>query len=496
MVLTPMELCKTLPPYVALSHCWGSCPTLKTLSTNIERFRIGVPLRDLPPTFKDAVKMTKSLSFDYIWIDSLCIVQDSLTDWEEQSSLMALVYGNAELVLAASSASSTVDGFLKERKGYRESSVRLACIQNQDRAITLKYRLLQPKDLAPMLDPLDQRAWALQERLLARRYLAIGSHDTSWTCTTSSACECEWWRVASVWRYEIPNIESVLQKIDKTEELAKCWREKVLRHYSFRGLTVSSDNLVAVSAIASVFREKLGSDYLAGIWLEDLIPGLLWGSVIRRHAAYASDRSAPSWSWASLPTLHFSIHDNYRTLSKIESLVRVMETKTTTSTMNSFGSVHSGYIKLWGQVWRAEVAASQLDLPFPVGRDHWLKVKGYLRNIFMLLFDMSLMMLDVCLSDGTIERSMRRVRREEVRDMLYIGNLHEREMINLLMVPLMKEIQGRQGSKQTVIYGLILGRSPKDPHKFERVGRFETHNLTAIRSRGHHYLGEQELVII
>lgn len=187
-----MSLCETLPPYVALSHCWGSSLTLKTLSSNIEAFRIGIEHRDLPLTFKDAVKMTESLGFHYIWIDSLCIIQDSLADWEEQSSLMAFVYGNSDLVLAASSASSTDDGFLKERTCYRESSLQLACFQNRDKPLYLRYRLLQPKNAAPMLDPLDGRAWALQERLLARRYLAFGSHDTSWTCMTSSACECEW----------------------------------------------------------------------------------------------------------------------------------------------------------------------------------------------------------------------------------------------------------------------------------------------------------------
>ncbi|POS70842.1 hypothetical protein DHEL01_v210766 [Diaporthe helianthi] len=158
-----------------------------SISTNIETFRLGIQVRDLASTFRDAIKMTEWLGFRYIWIDSLCIIQDSLTDWEVQSSLMASVYGSTELVLAASIASSTEEGFLKvERTGYRETSLKIS--GNKKSVLNLKYRLLNPIDVFPMLEPLEYRAWALEERLLARQYLAIGSYDTTWACTTCSAC--------------------------------------------------------------------------------------------------------------------------------------------------------------------------------------------------------------------------------------------------------------------------------------------------------------------
>lgn len=429
---------------MALSHCWGSSPTLKMLSTNIESFRIGIKVRDLPSTFKDAVQMTRLLGFDYIWIDSLCIVQDNLTDWEEQSSLMASVYGNAELVLAASSASSTEDGFLKEREGYRESSLRLSCVPNEDSFLDLRYRLLTQKDLEPMVDPLDRRGWGFQERLLARRYLAIGSHDTSWACTTALACECEWWRVASVWRDDVPNIRRLLRET-ADEKMAHCWREKVLNHYAGRKLTVPSDNLVAISAIASIFRDRLGPEYYAGIWQKDIIPGLLWNTW--GDGAHITDHSTPSWSWACLPALTFMNSTAPFGLSKSKELARVLEIKTTMSTMDSFGSVNSGFIKLWGQVWKAEVptgrpvmeSTDRRDPLLDLLDDPLLKVKGYLENTFRLYFDTQLMMVDVCLADGARERSMRRIRAGEVKGKFHIGNIQEGETIHLLMVPLLKE---------------------------------------------------------
>lgn len=506
LILESLELREDVPQYVALSHCWGSSLTLKTLSTNIESFRTGIQVRDLPSTFIDAVKMTRLLGFDYIWIDSLCIVQDNLTDWEEQSSLMASVYGNAELVIAASSASSTEDGFLKQRKGYRESSLRISCAQNKDNVLDLRYRLLTAKDLKPMVDPLDLRAWAFQERLLARRYLAIGAHDTSWTCTTALDCECEWWRIASIWRNEVPNIKRLLRET-ADEEMAHCWRENVLEHYAGRDLTVRSDNLVAISAIASIFRDKLGPGYYAGIWQQDIIPGLLWAA---GDATRSPDHSTPSWSWASLPTLRFAPIGRPSGLSESKELAKVLEIKTTTSTVDPFGSVNSGFIKLWGQVWRAEILTSKPTIESPDVRvpvpdllvDPLLKVKGYLENTFRLYFDMSLIMVDVCLADGAKERSMRRARGGEAQEDFYIGNLQEGETIHLLMVPLIKtEYQDRNDCKKVLIMGLILGRSCEQCTRYERVGRFRTFNLTAIGSQAHREnsaddLDEQEIVII
>lgn len=485
--LTPVKLGEGLPPYVALSHCWGSCPTLKLLSTNFARFLVGIERCDLPSTFKDAVKMTKLLGFDYIWIDSLCIIQDSPTDWEEQSSLMASVYGNADLVIAASSASSTEDGFLKERKGYRDSTLRLSSLRNQGHTLNLRYRLLQPKRLAPMVDPLNRRAWALQERLLARRYLAIGSHDTSWTCMTSMACECEWWRVASIWRDDIRNVKRLVQ--DATvAELGGFWRRRVLGHYFGRGLTVPSDNLVALSAIASTFQKKMRSKYHAGIWQDDLLPGLLWYS-FHPETGYGSNHSAPSWSWASLPTL--DVREQWVIVDCTEAYAqaRVLETNTIMSTLNQFGSVCAGFIKLWGRLWRVEATASELSSED--GDTHLqLEVKGYFKNDFLLAFDTSLIMVKVCLFGQSEENSLRRVRREEVKNEFYIGNVEQGKNITLSMVPLLEH---QYSSQRTDIVGLILGRSPKDPTKFERIGWFHTRNLTVC---GPDENNEQELVII
>ncbi|TDZ36993.1 hypothetical protein CTRI78_v011208 [Colletotrichum trifolii] len=98
--------------FIALSHCWGTSPPPRTLQGNIRAHLDGIDLATLPQTFQDAVAITRFLGLRYIWIDSLCIVQDDKLDWEREAAKMADVYGLAHLVLGASSAAGGTDGFL------------------------------------------------------------------------------------------------------------------------------------------------------------------------------------------------------------------------------------------------------------------------------------------------------------------------------------------------------------------------------------------------
>jgi hypothetical protein len=83
---------ETIPPYTTLSHCWGSLEFFKLKKSNIDSLlHHGFPHERLPKTFQDAIKVSQSLGFKYIWIDSLCIVQDDVEDWSRESSLMSNV---------------------------------------------------------------------------------------------------------------------------------------------------------------------------------------------------------------------------------------------------------------------------------------------------------------------------------------------------------------------------------------------------------------------
>lgn len=110
---------ETLPTnttYLSLSHCWGTVEFLVMTSENLSQLEASLPVHKLSRTIQDAMRVTLKLGFEYIWIDSLCIVQDDLEDWTKQASLMGDVYANASCNISASAAAHGAEGFLLSRE--------------------------------------------------------------------------------------------------------------------------------------------------------------------------------------------------------------------------------------------------------------------------------------------------------------------------------------------------------------------------------------------
>jgi hypothetical protein len=102
--------------YAALSHCWGSSPRLTTTKSNWAKLAVNVSFSALPPLFQDAVIITRQLGLRYIWIDSLCIIQDSLRDWESESSKMGSIYQNSYITISATNSGDGSEKCLAERR--------------------------------------------------------------------------------------------------------------------------------------------------------------------------------------------------------------------------------------------------------------------------------------------------------------------------------------------------------------------------------------------
>jgi hypothetical protein len=98
--------------YIALSHRWGGSRTLTTTTSSLKQRLSGIAWNDVPKTFQNAITITRLLHVRYLWIDSLCIIQDDIKDWEIESSNMASVYQNAYLTIAASSSTGSSSGCL------------------------------------------------------------------------------------------------------------------------------------------------------------------------------------------------------------------------------------------------------------------------------------------------------------------------------------------------------------------------------------------------
>lgn len=128
-----------------------------------KNYLAGIKVKRLPRSFQDAIRITQALGVQYIWIDSLCIIQDSpeMVDWRKEAPRMAEVYGNSYCNIAASNARNSREGLFRRRtaSGLAPSTVRL-----QWRGEDMECKLIREDYwLGEVLsEPLYGRAWVLQ----------------------------------------------------------------------------------------------------------------------------------------------------------------------------------------------------------------------------------------------------------------------------------------------------------------------------------------------
>lgn len=173
--------------YVALSHCWGPLKDNEKFCTskhNIEQLKACIAVESLPRMFRDTVTVTRGLGIKYIWIDSLCIIQDDEDDWERESGRMGRVFSDAYCTISASSASSSLEGFLTPRTPRR-------CVELPTRSAGMLYVCPAIDDFHHdvELGQLNRRGWVLQERALSRRSIYFTSTQVYWECGDGVRCE-------------------------------------------------------------------------------------------------------------------------------------------------------------------------------------------------------------------------------------------------------------------------------------------------------------------
>lgn len=103
-------------PYMTLSHCWGKARFLKLTSLTHDRLQQGFALAELPPTFQDAIMVTRALGVNFLWIDALCIIQDSDVDWQHEATMMSQVYSNSICNISALDAQDSTAGLFFDRE--------------------------------------------------------------------------------------------------------------------------------------------------------------------------------------------------------------------------------------------------------------------------------------------------------------------------------------------------------------------------------------------
>ncbi|TGO45033.1 hypothetical protein BCON_0431g00010 [Botryotinia convoluta] len=277
----------TKPCYATLSHCWGKTDFLKLLDDSLEHFMVEIPEAKLTKTFRDAIHITRSLGLPYLWIDSLCIIQSSKSDWQKEAALMCSVYSGSTINIAAAGATDGTKGcFLKPLGSGGNVQIQSTKKEIWDIGPDTFYRLV-------LGSPLAKRAWCLQERLLPPRTLHLAETELFWECRHCNASE--------YFPNSIPRVTGPFTfERNQNKTLSDSW-SNIVALYSTANLTFKRDKLVAISGVAKRIQEENQDLYLAGLWLKGIEFQLLWyQDPPENRLSRDSEYRAPSWSWASV----------------------------------------------------------------------------------------------------------------------------------------------------------------------------------------------------
>jgi hypothetical protein len=161
--------------YATLSYCWGNSNHLRLEKATLDRFQDGINVAELPKTMQQAVAIVRELDLDFLWIDSLCIIQDSTDDWRAQSAMMGSIYQHSHISLAASSSTDSEGGLTFERDPQIIQPVQVTCRFPFDNYTSPPgiYNIFPQQPYLEWVEkePLNSRGWVIQERLLAPRTL-------------------------------------------------------------------------------------------------------------------------------------------------------------------------------------------------------------------------------------------------------------------------------------------------------------------------------------
>ncbi|UPK91972.1 hypothetical protein LCI18_002907 [Fusarium solani-melongenae] len=297
--------------YAALSHCWGGSTPTKTTTATVQDYTTSLPA-DLPKTFLDAIKVARVLGIPYLWIDSLCIIQDSAEDWQHEASRMAQVYANAYVTIFADAAPDSTSGFLDppSRDATPRFNVPFKTQDLEEGVLHIRTRGFLAEELpfhtwttkgGKGRSKLSTRGWVFQERLLSPRTLHFSRNEMAWECRSVCECECSATSLRTLRTMSVIKHFLYPQNIDASNVQAS-WRSDIVPAYTQLGLTFPTDKLPAIEGLARA-AGKLRSDdeYVFGLWRNSIKADLMWH--IPRNGRSSNrivDGGAPTWSWASL----------------------------------------------------------------------------------------------------------------------------------------------------------------------------------------------------
>ncbi|KAL9039821.1 MAG: hypothetical protein Q9180_002300 [Flavoplaca navasiana] len=377
---------------------------------NITAWKRAIRDSELMQTFKDAVKITRELGIQYVWIDSLCIIQDSEADWLHESSLMSNVYKYAYFTVAAAAAENDEGGCFSDRDPQYDLPIQVDFSESQSQPPLLH----QIEDQAETEgDPMLKGAYALRDqhvwftnietsqlfrrawRLLSPRLLYFGHTQVFWECSELQACESHSLGSPTLEHY-IPlghntdNLFNLQKDRDmkptaiQDARISGTW-ELTVEKYTQSHLTEERDRLIAISAVAREIKPILQCRYLAGHWEKDLVMQLCWD--MPHPGGYRpTTYRAPSWSWASVEgeCWYKREYDGSPEVDPPEKLIEVLAAHIELVTEDEMGLVKGGHLDVSGQLSQI----SPRGKAWESGGSSPLLIQGLPTNLRMTLDDL------------------------------------------------------------------------------------------------------------
>lgn len=305
-----LRICLTSPTraegYVALSHLWGGMTPRLATTNSLEYFQTRIPVEYLPRTLLDAIQVTRWLSIQYLWIDTLCIIQDSSDDWSEQAGQMAKIFENSTVTIAAHAAADSYSGFLSSTPRIWAPSEPVSVFDEQSNTcfqMHVRQRLSPSRHVSQegpwhlsskyeRRSSLGNRGWVYQEYVLAPRTLHFAPAELAWECIQQTGCECD--------AFTHRLLSEGTMKLRHNDVIPSRWTS-IVGTYSAKDLGYKTDRLPALSGVAEWMGRRRPKDlYICGHWKSEVHESLLWYPVHRNHDRLFDKNYAPSWSWASV----------------------------------------------------------------------------------------------------------------------------------------------------------------------------------------------------
>jgi hypothetical protein len=379
-----------LGSYATISYCWGQSTQLPrhcTTIDNIEDRKQRINPSILPQTFTDAISVCRRLGIRFLWVDSMCIIQENDDDWNDQAKQMAEIYSGAILNISAASGNDSNAGLFVDRdpRKTHPCPVRFSWKDESGSIVTSSYLCCHDSD-DRQYGCLDTRGWTFQEMYLPCRTLRFSNHAMYWTCTALSASE-------ALPNGMLPsNNKSDFDKyirtqpdgstISKTDNWHKYrWWYNAVERYNSRKFTKESDRLPAIFGLASHFKHAVQDEYIAGIWKADIVNGLKWridqygDRNFTKQSTIGEDSLplAPSWSWASRPEKGI-IYSTRVEISKDETMPDSIESTVYSNIIDSGDSNNSSRYQMF-DLLNSEITWQSASPPIMSAIKH-LKVRG------------------------------------------------------------------------------------------------------------------------